>query len=376
MFSLTLKSLGAARVFYIYLILVAFASPSLGANVIDIGKNAFEEGNYSNALKILMPLANSGNSDAQNLVGEIYYSTNKVHNAVEWFQRSANRENPIALNNLAYLYENGEGVSRDYAMAASYYRQAAMKGIVEAQLGLGKLLMNGRGVPKDENQARYWLDKAEHQGSNSARQYISEIENRASHRSASKNIERQVIAAQTRENEIEKAQEREYKEAQQGYWDDFNKQQEQIMAEIRNQVNVVSVAATGRSVSLSTPSIQSYQSDNNILQQLDSLCRSQCSSEEKGCKNGSQFDCYQAAACACECFLENVPDNPNRGAWNECVRNNNANAEKVRNTTGIKWDFNKQTPSQVQEPTRGSSIDNDDWCRGVPAGETCAHSAK
>jgi TPR repeat protein len=43
----------------------------------------------------------------------------------------------VAQNNLAGLYRDGQGVSKDYVQAASWYRKAAEQGVAEAQSNLG-----------------------------------------------------------------------------------------------------------------------------------------------------------------------------------------------------------------------------------------------
>jgi hypothetical protein len=61
---------------------------------------------------------------------------------------------------LGLLYENGEGVPRDAAKAASWYEIAATRGDREAMFRLGILHLDGRGVTKDERQAATWFAKA------------------------------------------------------------------------------------------------------------------------------------------------------------------------------------------------------------------------
>ena len=55
--------------------------------------------------------------------------------------------------NLAFLYENGLGVPRDFAQAAAWYRKAADQGDPESQNNLGVLYSTGQGVPHDEAEA-------------------------------------------------------------------------------------------------------------------------------------------------------------------------------------------------------------------------------
>ena len=61
---------------------------------------------------------------------------------------------------LGLMYQNGRGVAKDEAEAASWYPKAAEQGDARGQFNLGKMYGLGRGVPKDETQAVAWLRKA------------------------------------------------------------------------------------------------------------------------------------------------------------------------------------------------------------------------
>ena len=67
-------------------------------------------------------------------------------------------------------FANGQGVTRDYALAAACYTEAAEQGHSVAQLNLAALYERGQGVARDEGRARMWLIKAANLG-NAAAQY-------------------------------------------------------------------------------------------------------------------------------------------------------------------------------------------------------------
>ena len=50
---------------------------------------------------------------------------------------------------LGSMYFDGDGVPRNEAEAARWYRLAAEQGYSEAQSALGVMYLNGRGVPED-----------------------------------------------------------------------------------------------------------------------------------------------------------------------------------------------------------------------------------
>jgi len=61
---------------------------------------------------------------------------------------------------------------QNFAMAAHWYRQAALQGVPEAQCSLAMLYLNGQGVPLDLDCAREWLLKAVAQGHATAKEQL------------------------------------------------------------------------------------------------------------------------------------------------------------------------------------------------------------
>ena len=69
---------------------------------------------------------------------------------------------------LAWLYENGTGVSQNDSEALEWYRKAAEKGNADAQIELGKRYFEGRGVSTNEDEAVKWYTKAAENGNTDA----------------------------------------------------------------------------------------------------------------------------------------------------------------------------------------------------------------
>ena len=76
----------------------------------------------------LSALALSGDRDAQNALGELYYSGNTVERdyvqAVYWFKEAAAQKHAAALYNLGACYTLGNGVKRNRSIGQGYLRQA------------------------------------------------------------------------------------------------------------------------------------------------------------------------------------------------------------------------------------------------------------
>ncbi|WP_416898651.1 MAG: tetratricopeptide repeat protein [Minwuia sp.] len=108
--------------------LALFAPLQKSAAGVQDGAAALERGEYAKAFEIWQPLAEEGD--------------------------------PLAQYNLAQLLRTGHGVSRDFVLAAYWYRQAAEQGFARAQYNLGLMNLNGDGLAKDPSMAAHWFLKS------------------------------------------------------------------------------------------------------------------------------------------------------------------------------------------------------------------------
>lgn len=95
-----------------------------------------------------------------------WFGKTDIPEALRWFRNSAEQGNPDAQYLLGQMYEEGEGVSQNFSMAAKLYRKAAehdpdLGGAGQGRYHLGLLYLDGNGVPKDYVQAYFWLRLAE-----------------------------------------------------------------------------------------------------------------------------------------------------------------------------------------------------------------------
>ncbi|MXQ14116.1 sel1 repeat family protein [Microvirga makkahensis] len=89
-----------------------------------------------------------------------YVSANPAR-AVEMFSYAASYfSDSNAQYNLARLYMEGTGVSRDPRQAARWLNLAAEKGHPPSQALLGHMLINGQGVPRQRAKGLMWLTLA------------------------------------------------------------------------------------------------------------------------------------------------------------------------------------------------------------------------
>ena len=88
------------------------------------GVSAIEKGDYKEAHKLWLSVAEQGDASAQ--------------------------------FNLGLMYGNGKGVPQDYKEALRWNKLAAEQGIDKAQYNLGVMHAKGQGVPQDSVSAHMW----------------------------------------------------------------------------------------------------------------------------------------------------------------------------------------------------------------------------
>jgi hypothetical protein len=96
------------------------------------GSEAWSFGDYSKALKLLLPAAQRGH--------------------------------PVAQHRLGVIYALGQGVEQDYAEATRWFRKAAEQGQGESQYSMGLRYFWGQSVAQDDKEAARWLKLAAGQG--------------------------------------------------------------------------------------------------------------------------------------------------------------------------------------------------------------------
>jgi uncharacterized protein len=75
-------------------------------------------------------------------------------------QHAAAQGNAEAQVRLGDLYVSGQGVPRDYAQAAVWFRRSAQQNNATGQMRLGELYDYGHGVPRDYELAYIWYNLA------------------------------------------------------------------------------------------------------------------------------------------------------------------------------------------------------------------------
>ncbi len=109
------------------------------------GIGAFEAKNFSQAMRLLGPLAENGVAEAQ--------------------------------YRLAIMHQRGLGVVRNELMAYRWMTAAAEQGVALAEHGLGCMYLDGDCVKQNARVAKTWLSKAADQGLEGSRMLLDMISN-------------------------------------------------------------------------------------------------------------------------------------------------------------------------------------------------------
>ena len=106
------------------------------------------------ALQLYRRGAAAGNAEAMDAVGYRYNFANvpDFDRAAHWYCRAMLLGNLRAMNNLAILFYNGQGVPRDLEEARSLWRQATALGHLNAQTNLGDSLALDQTLPDSDRQ--------------------------------------------------------------------------------------------------------------------------------------------------------------------------------------------------------------------------------
>ena len=92
------------------------------------------------------------------------YDAGNFEEAVKWYRKAAEQGDADAQFNLALMYDYGRGVTEDDAEAVRWYRKAAEQGGARAQLNLGVMYYSGNGVLQDTIAAHMWFNIAAENG--------------------------------------------------------------------------------------------------------------------------------------------------------------------------------------------------------------------
>jgi TPR repeat protein len=152
----------------VLIVLLSSVSTLHALDLLTDAKKAYEEGNYSKSLEIIRPLALAKNPDAQTKLGVLYENghgvTQDYAEAMKWYKLAAAQDYSKAQGRLGLLYFNGKGVTQDYVEALKWYKLAVKKGDATSQNNLGVLYASEKAGVRNDVEAMKWFKLAAEKG--------------------------------------------------------------------------------------------------------------------------------------------------------------------------------------------------------------------
>jgi TPR repeat protein len=127
----------------------------------------------SQEIKRLLRLAEKGDLEAQTTLGEAYCDLEQYPEAIKWFRKAAAKDWILAQIAMGDMYYDGLGVQQNYEKAVDWYRKAAEQGDSEGEHSLGEMYRDGLGVTQDFAEAFIWYKRAAEKGSASAQNSLA-----------------------------------------------------------------------------------------------------------------------------------------------------------------------------------------------------------
>lgn len=129
-------------------------------------------GRTQEGVTMLRRAADRGFAMAQYRLAKLYERGEGVQTdlavARQWTERAAASGNRRAMHDLGVYFARGEGAPLDEAAAFRWFRQAAELGVADSQYNLGVLYQQGRGVNASASEALFWFLVAARQGDQDA----------------------------------------------------------------------------------------------------------------------------------------------------------------------------------------------------------------
>ncbi len=104
--------------------------------------------------------------------GVKYAKKKEYDKAIPLFLEAAKQGHADAQLTLGVYYNNGTGLTTNFAKSSYWYRKAAEQGNRGAQLYLAMHYRTGKGVEKSLKDALFWCEKSANQGDISAQHYL------------------------------------------------------------------------------------------------------------------------------------------------------------------------------------------------------------
>lgn len=148
----------------------------------DIAANAYQSGDFAEAEKLWVELADLGDPNAQYALGIMHLKKEAQRPedamAFRYLVEAAKEQHVASMFNLGVAYWEGRGVARQPEKAMNWWEVAAQRDDAGAQYNLGLAYYIGEGRPQSTPKALYWVKQAANNGHSQARALLLTIQNK------------------------------------------------------------------------------------------------------------------------------------------------------------------------------------------------------
>jgi TPR repeat protein len=173
--------------------------PLPGADLWSQATARYNSGDHAGAARLVQQAAEAGHPTATYEMGYLYENgegvTKNLGQAAQWYVKGAAMGDPASEAALGLFYEEGIQVPDDWVTAAQWYQKSAAQNNVSGQANLGRAYQYGVGVPLNLDMAVTWYDKAAAQGDGKSAYFAKYIrDNHGFDRSSYSNEEQAIMA--------------------------------------------------------------------------------------------------------------------------------------------------------------------------------------
>jgi TPR repeat protein len=111
---------------------------------------------FLEGLSLLVDVADYAEASKEYDKGNKAYDEGDYETALNYFKKAAAKGHLGAQVDIGWMYEEGLGVKQDDEQAVHWYEKAAKQGSAGGQYNLGWMYENGRGLKQDDKEAYYW----------------------------------------------------------------------------------------------------------------------------------------------------------------------------------------------------------------------------
>jgi hypothetical protein len=100
--------------------------PPAGAEPFMSAVDAYLRGDFATTIRLMRPLADQGDPNAQFILAGAYYAGQNYNDAIQWYRRAANQGHADAQSQLGEMYLSGQGAPQSYVQARLWFGLTAI----------------------------------------------------------------------------------------------------------------------------------------------------------------------------------------------------------------------------------------------------------